>query len=83
VRESSADSDILEEVPNDFHSFFKSHPHISRIYFNGNNAADFFLRFFPNISPPQDILPSTSPANTWKTFDEKVESWNKVIESLS
>jgi hypoxanthine-DNA glycosylase len=79
-REGSSDSSILKEEPNDFSSFFENHPGIKLIAFNGQNAERYFLthsNFRPEIT--YISLPSTSPANTWKSFDEKLTEW-KIIK---
>lgn len=79
-REGSSDNAINQEVPNDFNSFFKSHPDINKIFFNGNNARDYFLSFFPNhFNKQYHVLPSTSPANTLFTADQKIEEWRKIL----
>jgi G:T/U mismatch-specific DNA glycosylase len=45
IREGSLDSAIQEEVPNDIHSFLKTHPNITHIFFNGQKAAAFFKKY--------------------------------------
>lgn len=78
-REGSSDGSILREEPNDFKSFFKDHPDIKLIAFNGQNAEAYFL-MYSNHKPDVTYvsLPSTSPANTWKTIDEKLSEWKKL-----
>lgn len=79
-REGSADSAIMEEESNNFESFFKNHPGIELIAFNGKKAYDYFQSYCK--SKPRCatmILPSTSSANTWKTFDEKLTEWKRII----
>lgn len=79
-RESSADSEIIKELPNDFESFFEKHPKIKLIAFNGKNAETFFKNHVKVKDNFTFItLPSTSPANTRKTFDKKLEEW-KIIK---
>lgn len=73
-RTGIADSAINNEESNDFASFFKVHPQIKLIAINGSNAETYFNTYShikTNIN--KITLPSTSPANTWKTFDEKLE----------
>ena len=78
-REGSSDNAISLEQPNDFNKFFLDHPNISSIYFNGNNASEYFNLFVKdNSSKILTVLPSTSSANTWKTFEQKVNEW-KII----
>lgn len=78
-REGSADNAILQEESNDFKTFFDNHPNIKLIAFNGQNAEAYFYKycqFRPDVE--YLTLPSTSPANTWKSFDEKLLEWSKI-----
>lgn len=81
-RESSSDSDILLEEPNDFETYFKSNSSLKAIFFNGKKAKDYFERYVVIPSIPCIILPSTSPANTWFTYDEKVEEWKAILKFI-
>ena len=81
IRESSSDSDILEEEPNDFKTFFDNHKNIQAVFFNGKNARSYFDQRY-SLSTPSFVLPSTSPANTWFTYDEKVDKWKKILEYI-
>ncbi|MGG7036125.1 MAG: DNA-deoxyinosine glycosylase [Flavobacterium sp.] len=75
-REGSADSEIRKEVPNDFESFFTNHPKIKLITFNGHNAERYFTKRVKIENNFTFItLPSTSPANARKTFEEKLSEW--------
>lgn len=80
-RESSADSDIINEVPNDFETFFSIH-NIKAIFHNGKNPKDFFDKYVKDVNIPQLVLPSTSPANSWLTKDEKLDEWKSILEWL-
>lgn len=92
-REGSLDSSIKtdSEIPNDFKSFLQSHPEIQHIFFNGQKAEKAFKKHVsPNLSSQIHnkttfiTLPSTSPANTHMTKDEKLAIWNNHIsEALS
>ncbi len=80
VRPGSLDSAILDEgmETNDFNRFFKRHPHISHVYFNGQKAAGLFLkRVKPGLTTHLEhhVLPSTSPANAGKSYAAKLEAW--------
>jgi hypoxanthine-DNA glycosylase len=79
VREGSSDNAILEEESNDFETFFDNHPNLELIAFNGKNAEGYFNRFC-RVKPAIEtvILPSTSPANTWKKFEEKLSEWKEI-----
>ena len=78
-REESSDNAILKEEPNDFRQFFKNHRNIRLIAFNGKHAKNYFFKYsscMPQIE--YCTLPSTSPSNTWKTFDEKLKEWEAI-----
>ncbi|MBE5320942.1 DNA-deoxyinosine glycosylase [Pedobacter sp. MR2016-19] len=81
-REGSADSNIIEEKPNDFAGFFLNYPNIKTIYFASKAAKTYYLK---HVRREFDlmiygVLPSPSSANTWKTFHEKVKEW-KIIRT--
>ncbi len=79
-RVGSSDNAILEEFPNNFKLFFEKHPDIRTIMFNGNNAAEYYQKHI-GMDSGYDfvVLPSTSPANTWSTREEKYEKWSSVL----
>lgn len=78
-RETSADSDILLEEPNNFEAFLAEHKSVQHIFFNGNNPYLYYKRHLITIPLPYTVLPSTSPAHAvaWKT---KLEQW-RVVET--
>lgn len=79
-RIGSLDSNIHNEELNDFEQLFKDFPKISAVIFNGQKPAEYF-KTIKNI--PKDIeyyiLPSTSSANTNKTFERKLQEWQEVM----
>lgn len=81
-RESSSDSDILLEEPNDFETFFNSKSKLKAIFFNGKKAQEYFERYVETPGIPCITLPSTSPANTWFTYDEKVKEWKAILKFI-
>lgn len=86
VRLGSLDSAIMETglATNDFDGFFKQHPHISHVYFNGQKAAGLFKKkVAPNLVSQYEYrtLPSTSPANAASSYAAKLEAWS-VIKSM-
>lgn len=89
IRPGSLDSDIEEKtaVVNDFPGFFRDHPDISRVFFNGAKAESLFLKRVlpklaePYVSVPRQRLPSTSPANAGLTFDQKKKAWRVLLEA--
>jgi TDG/mug DNA glycosylase family protein len=85
VRPGSLDSAILPTsvVPNDFSTFFDSHPGIKRVCFNGAGAAALFRRHVaPGLAfvPPRGYLtlPSTSPAHAAMSLARKLDAWRAL-----
>lgn len=82
-RQSSLDADIRNAVVNDFSSFFKQHPAIRHVFFNGQMAHNTFARHvgfdFDGIKFHR--LGSTSPAHAIP-FEKRVEDWYKLLPYL-
>lgn len=85
IRPGSLDSDIRQEIANDFPSFFAAHPSITTVFFNGRKAEHAFRK---QVAPVTDcgrfsfhVLPSTSPANASFTFERKCNAWRKITDS--
>lgn len=87
-RAGSLDSNIRREsiVANDFSNFFKTHPKIELICFNGQPAERLFrLYALPSLTPkiaamPRITLPSTSPAFARLGWRKKMEIWRKALD---
>lgn len=81
TRDGSLDADIDKASiePNDFNAFFRRHPTISAVFFNGTMAEHCFERHVlaQLKSPPRHYqrLPSTSPANASVRYEKKREAW--------
>ena len=83
IREGSSDSAIQLEEPNDFNSFFKKYSSIKCIAFNGNKSGGYFENYrISNGNKTKLLLPSTSPANTWKNFETKLSEWKVILKHL-
>jgi double-stranded uracil-DNA glycosylase len=86
VREGSLDSSIEEAtiVVNDFVSFYRAHPRIERVFFNGAKADAAYRRYVLGPSATQIPvlrylrLPSTSPAHAALSFAQKRKAWSAV-----
>jgi hypoxanthine-DNA glycosylase len=81
----SADAAIQPDTiqPNDFAAFFRDHPHIELICFNGAKAGELFRRHVA-LKPPasairQVVLPSTSPAHAM-SFKSKLAAWRAGLQ---
>jgi len=89
-RPGSLDSSIVSASAqaNDFATFFRAHPHIRRVLFNGRKSEELYYRFvMPGLSADfADIryvsMPSTSPAHAGMTFAEKLERWRTIKERI-
>lgn len=82
-REGSLDSNIKNEVPNDFTSLFKKYPDIKCVFFNGNKAYETFKKeigFEKYGYITFHKLPSTSPAHA-VSFESKLNKW-KIIKII-
>ena len=90
-RPGSLDSSIVPQsaVPNDFAAFFRAHPRIRRVYFNGQKAEGLFRRrVLPALGPEfagihYECLPSTSPAHAGMTFAKKLDRWTRIKETMT
>ena len=82
--DSGIDSDSLKV--NDFGSFFRTHPAIARIYFNGAKAEECFNRHVRGRIETGAIryarLPSTSPAHASLSFAHKLKAWRVIVADL-
>lgn len=89
LRRGSLDTSIVveSERPNDFDRFFRAHPHVRAVFFNGQKAESSFQR---HVAPRLRTLnreflfarlPSTSPAHAGRSLAEKVAAW-KVVRTM-
>jgi len=87
-RPGSLDSSIVHRsaLANDFAKFFRSHPRIRRVFFNGRKAEEMYRRFvLPTLGQEfegiqYECLPSSSPAHAGMAFAEKLERWRNIKE---
>jgi hypoxanthine-DNA glycosylase len=90
-RRSSLDSDIDDQtlVPNDFGPFFREHPAIRRVFFNGAKAESVYVkRVLPGLGRqaaelPRLRLPSTSPAHAAMSLEQKTAAWRVILDDLT
>lgn len=84
-RKGSLDSNIDHGslTPNDFGKFFRRHPKITHVFFNGAKAEECYRKYVPPIARIEPIeylrLPSTSPANASISIERKREAWRAVL----
>lgn len=85
TRHSSMDADIEAGsiMVNDFASFFRAHPRITRVFFNGTMAEQSFRKHvLPTIEFPAlhyQRLPSTSPAYASMSYAQKLAAWCAIL----
>ena len=85
-RPGSLDSSIVHASvrANDFEAFFRAHPQIRRVFFNGRKAEELYRRFvLPRLGSEfeelrYECLPSTSPAHAGMNFATKLERWARI-----
>ena len=80
-RDTSLDSKIINEVPNDFNSFFNDHKNIRVIFFNGTTARRFYKKYIGFTSDYMYfLLPSTSstPGKYVKQKTERLKTWLEI-----
>lgn len=87
VREGSLDSMIERDSQsaNDFRTFFRTHPNVSQVFFNGATAQSCFRRQVSGGPDGQAVrymrLPSTSPAYASMSFAAKLDAWRVALRS--
>jgi double-stranded uracil-DNA glycosylase len=87
-RPGSLDSSIVHASAqaNDFEEFFRAHPQIRRVFFNGRKAEELYRRFvLPKLGSEfaairYECLPSTSAAHAGMTIAKKLEQWSRIKE---
>jgi len=88
-REGSLDASIEAEIANDFERFFRAHPRLGRVYFNGAKAEASFRRHVrPGLGRALRgrvlrfaRLPSTSPAHASLPFARKLAAWRAILKA--
>ena len=85
-RKGSLDADIERgsDKPNDFLAFFREHPHIRKVFFNGSTAeAKYVARVRPTVESFSLLykrLPSTSPAHASLSYEQKLADWRVLLK---
>jgi len=83
-REGSLDSNIKDEEINNFNTFFIENPKIKHILFNGKASYKFFKKYVGfNNNFTYYTMPSTSPANAMKKYENKLAEWQIIKQILN
>lgn len=81
-RRGSLDSAIRDAEGNDFAAFYRDHPRIAAVFFNGAEAERRYRRLVDTAAAPAGArLPSTSPANAGVSLAGKIEKWRAVLDA--
>jgi len=82
-RIGSSDSNIKNEIPNDFDSFYRQHPQIKHVFFDSKNVARFYKKHV-GLSPSLNYYEIPSPSGLYasKSFAEKVKEWEIILDFI-
>jgi hypoxanthine-DNA glycosylase len=84
-RDGSLDSSIeaASETANDFRAFFRAHPAIRAVFFNGAKAQSAFEQHvrpaLADLELHYQRLPSTSPAHAGMPVAKKLAAWRRAL----
>jgi len=82
-RKGSADARIQNPVFNDLAGFLVAFPSLHLVVLNGSSAGRYYHQLNIPASVPAVVLPSTSPANTRYSLDEKIRRWEIIRPQAS
>ncbi len=80
-RNGSLDSNIKNEIPNNFEQLLTKYPRVKKLLFNGQKSYGFFKKYHPALLERYQhrIMPSTSPANASQKAEFKFETWRQEL----
>ena len=84
VRRGSLDTSIEDEIANDFAAFFRAHPRLTHVFFNGAKAETSYRRHVPPVTGRvlrYMRLPSTSPAHASLPASRKLAAWRAILRA--
>ena len=82
IREGSLDTQIEQEIANDFNAFFRTYKGITHVFFNGAKAEASFRRHVlagMSVELQYACLPSTSPAHASLSYARKLRAWQAIL----
>lgn len=79
-RIGSLDSQIQAPKSNDLESLPRLAPHLRAVAFNGQAAARFRSRV-SELGYVCEVMPSTSPANATRRFEDKLAVWMAFLQA--
>ena len=76
-------SAALEKLSATLSIFFRQHPQIRSVFFNGTKAENSFRKWvlpqLPGLTLELTRLPSTSPANASLSLEKKRRAWEAIV----
>lgn len=81
-RRGSLDSAIRNPLTNDFSLLHDRCPNLHRVCFNGKKSGQY-ASFFEDAGFETLVLPSSSPANMQRSFEEKLAVWRGIIGDIA
>jgi hypoxanthine-DNA glycosylase len=79
-REGSLDSAICKPAANDFESLQRLCPELETVGFNGQTSGKFAPQFAAQ-GYRTVVLPSSSPAHTTLSFEQKLAAWRRLVDA--
>jgi len=79
---NSSDSNLSDLQPNDIPSLLEKYPRIEKIFCTGRKSYEGMKKYFPDLSVPVALLPSTSPAYAAMKFEEKLKAYEALRDAL-
>lgn len=81
-RQGSLDSNIKDEVPNDFETLLANYSNIKKLIFNGQKSFAYFKKYHKQLLQKYNyvVMPSTSPANAGTPYHDKLKIWRQALE---
>lgn len=78
-RLNSSDSNLANMEPNDIRQLLGEYPEIKRIFFTGRSAEKLYKKHFSDVSIPNALLPSPSPAYAAMPYAKKLSIWREML----
>ena len=78
-RETSADSNLKDIVPNDIEALLKEYPNIEQIAFTSRLSEKIYKKHFSHLDIKTFYLPSPSPAYASMTLEQKAKRYKELL----
>ena len=78
-RETSADSNLEDVIPNDIEALLKEYPNIEQIAFTSRLAQKIYKKHFSHLDIKTIYLPSPSPAYASMSVEQKAKKYKELL----